>query len=383
MLILKVRLGIYFRRTHYDACVKPIIRGSIMQVFEAGHEQVVIREDVHTGLRAIIALHSTLLGPAAGGCRHWVYPDAQSALSDALRLSRGMTFKNALADIPFGGGKSVILGRPGKSLSPRQLEVFGEWMNELGGRYVTAEDVGMHVADLRVVARTTPYVSGLGTAGFGGDPSPFTAQGVLNGIEAAVRARLGADSLEGIRVAVQGLGNVGFHLATLLRQRGAELWVADIAGDRVNRAVKGLGARAMDVAEVLAADVDVVAPCALGGALTRDSVAALKATVVAGAANNQLASDDVGDLLTGRGILYAPDYVINAGGVISVAGEYLGIEDPAWTRSRIDGIAHRLDAIFQRAAASGESTSRIADQMAAERLARAAERNLHGDRDVA
>jgi len=354
-----------------------------MQPFEAGHEQVVIREDVDTGLRAIIAVHSTVLGPAAGGCRHWVYPDAASALADALRLSRGMTFKNALADIPFGGGKSVILGRPGQSLTPRQLETFGRWVDELGGRYVTAEDVGMHVADLRAVARTTRYVSGLGTAGYGGDPSPYTALGVLNGIEAAVRFKLGRDDLRGARVAIQGLGSVGFHLATLLRERGAELWVADIAEDRVRRAVKGLGARAMDVATVLGADVDVVAPCALGGALTRQTVEALQAPVVAGAANNQLASDEVDDLLTARGVLYAPDYVINAGGVISVGGEYLGIQDPEWTESRIRGIAERLDAIFRRAAESGESTGRIADQMARERLTAAARTELQGERDVA
>lgn len=354
-----------------------------MQVFEGGHEQVVIREDAATGLRAIIAIHSTVLGPAAGGCRHWAYPDTASALSDALRLSQGMTFKNALADIPFGGGKSVILGRPGVSLTPRQLETFGTWVDELGGRYVTAEDVGMQVSDLRAVARSTRFVSGLGTAGFGGDPSPHTALGVLNGIEAAVRARLGRDNLDGVRVAVQGLGSVGFQLATLLRQRGARLRVADLSEERVGRAVKALGAEPMDVADVLFADVDVVAPCALGGVLNADSVPRLRAAVVAGAANNQLATDEVGDLLTARGILYAPDYVINAGGVISIAGEYLGQQDPEWTAGRIRGIATRLSAIFERAAATGESTSRIADQMARERLARAARSELQGDREVA
>lgn len=350
-----------------------------MQAFEAGHEQVIIREDAQTGLRAVIALHSTVLGPAAGGCRHWAYPDAASAVADALRLSRGMTFKNALADIPFGGGKSVILGRQGVNLTPRQLETFGSWVEELGGRYVTAEDVGMHVADMRVVARTTRFVSGLGTAGFGGDPSPFTARGVLTGIQAAARARLGADSLQGVRVAVQGLGNVGFHLATLLRDERADVWVADIDAARVERAVKGLGAHALPVQDVLAADVDVVAPCALGGAIDEASLERLRAPVVAGAANNQLASDAMGDALRERGVLYAPDYVINAGGVISVAAEFLAIEDPVWVERRIAGIAERLDAIFQRSAESGEATSRIADQLARERLAGAARSELQGD----
>ena len=339
-----------------------------MEVFEAGHEQIVIRQEPSTGLRAIIAVHSTAMGPALGGCRHWVYPDAASALEDAMRLSQGMTFKNVLADIPFGGGKAVILGHRGRRLSTRDLETFGGWVEELNGRYVTAEDVGMHVADMRAIAGATRYVSGLGTAGVGGDPSPRTAEGVLAGLQAAVRFRLGAGSLADVTVAVQGLGNVGFHLATLLKEQGARLWVADIDGERVRRAVKALGATALSVDEVLAAEVDVVAPCALGGVLRRETLADLKATVVAGAANNQLATEDVGDLLAGRGVLYAPDYVINAGGVISIAQEYLGIDDASWARTRIAAIAERLQTIFERARDTGTATSRIADQMARERL---------------
>ncbi|MFW6094411.1 MAG: Leu/Phe/Val dehydrogenase [Pseudomonadota bacterium] len=341
------------------------------ELFDKGHEQVVVREDRATGLRAIIAIHSTILGPAAGGCRHWVYPDAASALDDALRLSEGMTFKNALADIPFGGGKSVIFGVPGRSLTPEQLEIFGRWVEELGGRYVTAEDVGMSVEDLRMIARTTCYVSGVGASGLGGDPSPHTARGVLRGIEAAVRVRLGADSLGGVCVAIQGLGSVGWHLCRLLAERGAEIRVADLAPDRVQRAVEVCGARAVAAQDVLSAEVDVIAPCAMGSVLTRESVAALRAPVVAGSANNQLASDEVGELLTRRGVLYAPDYVINAGGIVSVAHEYLGLDDPEWVETRIAGIAERLEVIFRRAAESGEATSRIADQLARERLARA------------
>ncbi len=349
-----------------------------MDVFEAGHEQIVIREDADVGLKAVIAVHSTRLGPAMGGCRHWVYRDAGSALDDALRLSEGMTFKNAMADIPFGGGKAVILGEHGRPLGARQLETFGRWVEELAGRYVTAEDVGMQVADMRIIARATRYVSGLGTSGVGGDPSPRTAEGVLAGMEAAVRFQLGAESLEGIRVAVQGLGNVGLHLATLLAERGAVLWVADLDADRVRRAVRGLGATAADTDDVLTADVDVVAPCALGAVLDEPTVEALRARVVAGAANNQLAAAGVGERLAERGILYAPDYVINAGGVISIAQEYLGIRDPEWTGRRIAAIAPRLEAIFRRAREIGAATSRIADGMARERLQAAGHDALQG-----
>ena len=339
-----------------------------MDVFAAGHEQIVIREDPESGLKAVIAVHSTRLGPALGGCRHWVYRDSASALEDALRLSEGMTFKNALADIPFGGGKAVILGEHARRPSARRLETLGGWVEELGGRYVTAEDVGMQVADMRVIARATRYVSGLGTSGVGGDPSPCTAEGVLAGIEAAARFQLGADSLEGVRVAVQGLGSVGYHLAALLAERGALLWVADLDADRVRRAVNGLGATAAEPEDVLTADVDVVAPCALGAVLDAPTVDRMRARVVAGSANNQLAADEVGERLAARGILYAPDYVINAGGVISIAREYLGISDPEWTDSRIAAIAPRLEAIFRRARDTGAATSRIADDMARERL---------------
>jgi leucine dehydrogenase len=221
---------------------------------------------------------------------------------------------------------------------------------------------------MEAIARTTRFVSGLGIGGVGGDPSPRTAEGVLRGIEAAVRFRLGAESLEGVRVAVQGLGNVGFHLAALLRERGAILWVADLDPDRVRRAVEGLGATAVAVDEVLAADVDVVAPCALGAAINERTVAALQAVVVAGSANNQLATPAMGDELARRGVLYAPDYVINAGGVISIAHEYLKLEDAAWVETRIDGIAERLEAIFRRSQETGRATSRVADELARERL---------------
>jgi leucine dehydrogenase len=278
------------------------------------HEQIVFRQDRQTGLRAFIAIHDTRLGPAAGGCRYWAY-----------------------AAGPRGG-------QPGARPSAAQLRVFGGWIDELGGRYVTAEDVGMRVTDMRVVAGVTRYVSGLGTDGIGGDPSPATAEGVCLGLAAAVRARLGAASLAGIRVAVQGLGNVGYELCRLLHAAGAVLVVTDLNEASVARAKREFGAAVVDPAEILDQDVEVFAPCALGGVLDAQSAAALKATVVAGSANNQLATPEAANLLTEREVLYAPDFVINAGGVISIAAEYLGLagsEGRAWVRERIEAIPDR------------------------------------------
>jgi leucine dehydrogenase len=335
------------------------------------HEQIVYRHDRETGLRAIIAIHDTRLGPAAGGCRYWHYPGVNEALTDALRLSRGMTFKNALADIPFGGGKSVLLARPDRRLSDIELRVFGRWIEELSGRYVTAEDVGMRVADMRLVAEETRYVSGLGQHGIGGDPSPATAEGVLLGMKAAVRARLGAADLEGIRVAVQGLGNVGYDLCRRLCAADARLMVADLDQAAVERVVSEFGALAVAPDEILSRDVDVFAPCALGGVLTVETAERLRASVVAGSANNQLLTPEVAAILRMRGVLYAPDYVINAGGVISVAAEYLsanggtidgGCRD--WIRGRIEGISARLEEIFAEAERSGRTTDEIAEEMA-------------------
>ena len=335
------------------------------------HEQVVYRHDRETGLRAIIAIHDTRLGPAAGGCRYWHYRGVNEALTDALRLSRGMTFKNALADIPFGGGKSVLLARPDRRLSDVELRTFGRWIEELGGRYLTAEDVGMRVADMRLVAEETRYVSGLGQHGIGGDPSPATAEGVLLGMKAAVRARLGFPDLEGIRVAVQGLGNVGYALCRMLNAAGARLVVTDIDQAAVERAVTEFGALAVAPDEILARDVDVFAPCALGGVLTAESVEGLQASVVAGSANNQLLTPEVAGILRMRGVLYAPDYVINAGGVISVAAEYLSASGGLisgscgdWVRVRIEGISARLERIFAEAERSGRTTDEIAEAMA-------------------
>ncbi len=342
------------------------------------HEQLVHRQDSVSGLNAVIAIHSTRLGPAAGGCRHWVYEDTEAAVCDALRLAEGMTYKNALADIPFGGGKSVILGRPNQPLTQRQLEVFGSWIEELNGAYITAEDVGMRVADMRLIARKTRFVSGLGLAGVGGDPSPSTALGVYNGMVTAVRCRFGVAQLDGLRVAVQGLGNVGFSLCELLARAGVKLVVADLNPDRVADVVSRFGAQSCASEEILLQEVEVIAPCALGGVLTTESVAQLSAGVVAGSANNQLASSDIADLLRAKGILYAPDYVINAGGVISVAHEYLGKNDPSWVAERIRGISSRLSRIFAESEAAQCSTESVARGLASDRLAQGRGPELQG-----
>ena len=340
-----------------------------MQIPSHNHEQLVFRQDSASGLSAVIAIHSTRLGPAAGGCRHWVYENTEAAVCDALRLAEGMTYKNALADIPFGGGKSVILGRPGQPLTQQQLEVFGGWIEDLNGAYITAEDVGMRVADMRLIARTTRFVSGLGLAGVGGDPSPSTALGVYNGMVTAVGRKFGVAQLDGLRVAVQGLGNVGFSLCELLARAGAKLVVADLNPDRVADVVSRFGAQSCASEEILQQDVEVIAPCALGGVLTAESVAQLSAGVVAGSANNQLASPEVADLLRRRGILYAPDYVINAGGIISIAHEYLGKNDPSWVAERIAGIGVRLSRIFTESENAQCSTETVARSLANDRLA--------------
>ncbi len=326
------------------------------------HESVHHISDPETGLQAIIAIHSTALGPAAGGCRHWQYTNPSDALTDVLRLSRGMTFKNAVAGIPFGGGKSVILKSVPKS---RELfNAFGRAIDSLGGRYITAEDVGIAVDDMRHVREVTPYVTGVGDKGSGGDPSPWTAQGVFLGIEAAVAHKLGTDSVSGLHVAVQGVGHVGFQLCKRLHEAGATLSVADVSSDNTKRAHDAFGARIVPPAEILATECDVLAPCALGSIINDQTLPLLKTSIIAGAANNQLARDTHGNQLMERGIVYAPDYVINAGGIIAVSREYLGDSNDDVINEEIGRIKERLSTIFQASADTNEPTNRIADKLA-------------------
>jgi leucine dehydrogenase len=346
-----------------------------MEIFDMrefdDHEMVVFGHDAASGMRAIIAIHSTVLGPAAGGCRLWPYATTAEAVADVLRLSRGMSYKNALAGLPFGGGKAVLVGESRKK-TPELFAAFGHFVDSLSGRYVTAEDVGTTTTDMTQVARATRYVAGLGRAPgeAGGDPGPKTALGVYLGIRAAVKFRLGRSDLEGVSVAIQGVGGVGYHLCALLAAAGARLTVADVRPVAVQRVGDEFGARQVAVEDVLFADVDVLAPCALGAVLTTQSIARLRARVVAGAANNQLAQGQDGVALPAAGILYAPDYVINAGGIISVSREYHGGATEAQVVSDIHAIPVRLTEIFERARRENRTTNAVADQMARERLGR-------------
>jgi leucine dehydrogenase len=346
-----------------------------MEIFDLrefdGHEMVLFGHDAASGLRAIIAIHSTVLGPAAGGCRMWPYASTAEAVADVLRLSRGMSYKNAMAGLPFGGGKAVIIADAHRAKTPELFAAFGRLVDSLRGRYVTAEDVGTTMADMAHVARATQYVSGLGrSAGeAGGDPAPKTALGVYLGIKAAAKFKLGRDDLEGLRVAVQGVGGVGYHLCAQLAAEGARLAVADVRAGAVERAADEFRAAPLTVGEVLAAEVDVLAPCALGAILDSASIARLRARVVAGAANNQLAQGEDGEALRAADVLYAPDYVINAGGIISVAREYYGGTEQQ-VMEDIRGIPARLTEIFERSRREGRTTNEVADQMARGRLGR-------------
>ena len=338
------------------------------------HERVLFCRDEATGLCAIIAIHSTALGPAAGGTRLWTYASDDEALYDVLRLSQGMSYKNAMAGLKFGGGKAVVMKTPDFEGSDALYERFGEFVESLGGDYITAEDVGMSVDIMDVVARKTRYVSGLtlqsGKAG--GDPSPKTAYGIYRGILAAAKARLGRDDLDGVRVAVQGVGHVGYELCKLLHAAGAALLVADLDEARVDRVCAEFGAERVPDAEILFVDADVLAPCALGAILHEESIPGIKARIVAGGANNQLRSQEDGQRLADAGILYAPDYVINAGGIINVACEYFGDVDDAGVMDLVARIGPRLSAIFDEAERTGEPTNVIADRQARKIIADAA-----------
>ncbi len=341
-----------------------------MAVFD--HSEFDAHESLHffnhaaTGLRVIIAIHSTRLGPAAGGCRRWTYASSDDAITDALRLSRGMTYKNAVAGLRFGGGKAVILASETSPKSAELLQAYGRVVDSFDGRYITAEDVGMSVEDMRHVGTQTQFVSGLPQDGdsAGGDPSPWTAMGVFLGIKAAVKARLGSDSINGLRVAVQGVGHVGAHLCEYLADAGATLLVADVNAANAVAMQDRYGATIVDPDEILATDVDVLAPCALGNLLNLDTIDAVKATVIAGAANNQLSDATIGQALTERGILYAPDYVINAGGIISVAHEYYGDSTAAKVQADVEKIPLRLEKLFMNSDATGNSTQQLAEELA-------------------
>jgi len=337
------------------------------------HERVLFCADEASGLRAIIAIHSTALGPGAGGCRLWHYESDDAALTDVLRLSQCMSYKNAMAGLKFGGGKAVIIKTRDFSGSDALYEKFGEYVESLNGDYVTAEDVGMSVNIMQTIGRRTKHVSGLpqeaGRAG--GDPSPKTSWGIFKGIEAAVRFKLGKDSVAGLTVAIQGVGNVGYYLSKYLSSAGANLIVADIDESRVRRVCDEFGASTAGLDDILFQAVDVVAPCALGAVLTEDSIPRLRTAIIAGGANNQLVLAADGQRLVDADILYAPDYVINAGGIINVSCEYYGGVDDDEVLDLVTAIGPRLTQIFEAAAEIGKPTNEIADKQAQDIIAAA------------
>ncbi|WP_226575142.1 Glu/Leu/Phe/Val dehydrogenase family protein [Acuticoccus sediminis] len=333
------------------------------------HERVLFASDETAGFRAIIAVHNTVRGPALGGCRVWTYADDDAALTDALRLSRGMSYKSAMADLPLGGGKSVMIVKERGAATPAMFEALGRAIADLNGRYIVAEDVGSSPKDLLNVRRHTAHVTGLDPEDGGrGDPSPTTSRGVFIGVEATAKA-VGFSSLEGVHVAVQGLGNVGYGLARHLRDAGARLTVADISPERVAMAERELGAKAAPVEAIGEVEADIFSPNALGAGLNAVTIPRLKVRAVAGGANNQLATPADDEALRERGILYAPDYVLNAGGVIKMAGEYYRWDDAEVDR-RVGGIADRLSEIFTEAARTSRPTGEVADRLAEARFAR-------------
>jgi leucine dehydrogenase len=334
-------------------------------IAEMGHEQLVLCQDRASGYRGIVAIHSTTLGPALGGTRFWNYASDEEAIVDALRLARGMTYKNAVAGLNLGGGKSVIIGDNKTALREMIFRAHGRFVESLGGRYITAEDVGTSTADMDYVHMETDYVSGL--AGRSGDPSPVTAHGVFRAIQASAKERWGSDDLSSRTVAVQGCGHVGYYLAKELHETGAKLVVTDIDPERAKRAVSEFSARAVLPDEIYAVQADVFAPCALGAIINDKTIPQLRVEIVAGAANNQLLEERHGDELEARNIMYAPDYVANAGGVINVYSELAG-----WTSARsfrkADEIYYTILKVFEIAKTEKVPTYLAADRLAEQRI---------------
>lgn len=333
-----------------------------------GHEQVVFCHDKDSGLKAIIAIHNTTLGPALGGTRMWAYANEEEALVDVLRLSKGMTYKAAAAGLNLGGGKAVIIGDPKKHKSEALFRNFGAFVNSLNGKYITAEDVGTTVQDMSYIFMETPYVTGIPVSfGGSGDPSPYTAHGVFMGIKAAVKYKLKNDSLKGIRVAVQGLGNVGSHLVEYLVKEGAKVVIADIDTEKTKALADRLNLEAVDPNGIAAVDCDVFAPCALGAVINDQTLPHLKCKVIAGGANNQLAEDRHGDALRELGILYAPDYVINSGGLMNVFVELEGYSsDRAFEKTQ--QVYNSLMEVFKIADEENISNQKAADRLAEKRI---------------
>lgn len=337
-------------------------------IANTGHEQVVFCQSKDAGLKAIIAIHNTVLGPALGGLRMWPYKTDEEALNDVLRLSRGMTYKNAVAGLNLGGGKAVIIGDPAVDKSEALFRAFGRFVNSLSGRYITAEDVGIDVNDMEYVYRETEFVTGVHQVhGGSGDPSPFTAFGALQGVMATLNYKHGNEDIGKYTFAVQGAGHVGSEFIKLLREQGAKVFVTDINKDAVQRCVDELGCEAVGVEDIYDVDCDVFSPCALGGTINEQTIDRIKARIICGAANNQLATDQIGDELMKRGVAYAPDYAVNAGGVMNVSLEIDGYNRERAMRM-MRSIYYNVGRIFQIADRDGIPTYKAADRMAEERI---------------
>lgn len=345
-----------------------------MRIFDEmskyGYEQLLFANDDVSGLRAVIAIHNTTLGPALGGCRMWPYESEEEAVTDALRLARGMTYKSAAAGLDLGGGKAVIIGDPRKDKTETLLRAFGRFVDTLGGRYITAEDVGIRGEDVEIIHMETEHVVGLPSGpGAGGDPSPVTAYGVVCGIKACLEQVFGDCSFSGRSVAVQGIGNVGYSIVKHLTEEGAEVYVTDVFEERVDAVVKEFGAKPVSPGEIYDTCCDVFCPCALGGVINGETVTRLRCKIVAGSANNQLKEDKHGDALEDLGILYAPDYIINAGGVINVAEELCGYDRERALR-KAGSIYDRIKSVMEIACRDGIPTHRAASRLAEERIAK-------------
>jgi len=345
-----------------------------MKLFDAiseyGHEQIVLCHEEATNLRAVIAIHNTILGPALGGCRMWPFQSEEEAIFDAMRLSRGMTYKNAAAGLNLGGGKAVIIGDPNKDKSEALFRAFGRFVQSLGGRYITAEDVGTSVEDTEQINMETSFVSGL-TPEFGGsgDPSPFTALGTFEGIKASVKYRLKKDNIKGIKVAVQGVGHVGYYLCEMLHEAGADLIVTDIFEDKIDTVVNEFGAKAVTGDEIYSVDAEVFAPCALGAIVKDETIKQMKFKIIAGGANNQLLDENVhGKKLKDKNILYAPDYLINAGGVTNVYFEVINEYNADRVTKKVKNIYNILMEVYQIADKQSITTVEAAAHFAENRI---------------
>jgi leucine dehydrogenase len=345
-----------------DLSVDPVIA----QMSKYNHEQLLFCNDNETGLKAIIAVHNTVLGPALGGTRMWKYSNEMEALNDVLRLSRGMTYKNAISGLNLGGGKAVIIGDSRSMKSEALMRRFGKFVESLGGKYITAEDVGINTSDMEFVNMETNHVVGL--PGRSGDPSPVTAHGVYVGMKACAKLRFGNDSLHGKKIAVQGVGHVGEYLVQALSKEGAEIYITDIHEPTLHRVASSYGAKVVGLDEIYDLDVDVYAPCALGATVNDDTLSRLKCSIIAGAANNQLKVEEVhGKMVMDKDIIYAPDFALNAGGVINCYSEVKGLSS-AWAMTKAEEIYSTIENIISRSQKEGIPAFKIANKMAEERI---------------